>query len=153
MPERNETTRDELVVGDYVEGVNERVWKVTRAVWKAEGRYLGFESPGHEPIIVLADERPVTRLIYGAPTEAEAVATVEQELGGTVLAEASWGPDDTVSYFHPPHSALEADAGLLRAHLVRFHGAAAVMPDRFEDALTFHRGAHETTLPDHTHGD
>jgi hypothetical protein len=152
VPERHATERRFLEVGDYLGGKDGSVWKVTREVERDSKRYLGAESPGREPAIFEADETPVTRLIYGAPapTEEEAVATVAAELGGKVLVESAWGPDDTVSYFHPPYDAL-LDPDLMRAHLVRFHGITGV--DSELDLVIAHRADHQAGRADHNHGE
>lgn len=146
VPEKQHTTLSALAVGDYVEGKGGQVWKVVRSAEKPDGRYIGLTRPG-EKQIVKADERPITRLVYPKPTMEQAVDSVKEILGGQVLAESKG-----VSWFHPPHSAFEIpeNEGLLRAHLLRFHGITE--PELHHgDLLVVHHGAHSRPDVEHDH--
>lgn len=152
MPQRVETTLAQLQIGDYVEGQGGVVWKVTHERNKDGEVFFGITSAdGQRKGPILADATPIVRLEYGTPLTEEQVI---EAVGGTVLAT-----HDGPSWFHPPHSAFEADEGLLRAHLVRFHAAkddpSLDMANELGhgDLLVIHHGAHTAGTADHEHGD
>jgi hypothetical protein len=152
MPERIED-QDWLTleVGDFTEGKNAVVWKVTRRAVKGDGTYLGIENAAGEKKIVGPLEKikgTTVRLVYGkVPTMAEAEGLVEKVLGGQHLAarhEHTW--------VHPTFEHLEATDGLTAAHLVRFHGDYDKRTRQPEDVvIRIHREIHQHGTPDHTH--
>lgn len=149
MADRERVTLADLAIDDYVEGKGGQVWKVVRSTVKEDGRYIGLMRPGQKPVIQKADARPITRIVYAKPTLEQAVDTVKEVLGGKVLAEKVG-----VTYFHPPHSGLEADEGLLRAHMIRFHAWSALTEDmRHGDLIVNHRADHNDGHADHDHSE
>ena len=138
-----------LQIGDYIESAQDAsVWKVTH---QRNGMLGLTNAEGHRRGPVPADDRPVTRREYGEPLTEEQVV---EAVSGTVLAT-----HDGPSWFHPPISAFEADEGLLRAHLVRFHAAkddpSLDMANELGhgDLLVIHHGAHTAGTADHEHGE
>ena len=151
MADKERVTLADLQIDDYVEGKGGQVWKVIRSTVRDDGRYVGLHRPGQKPVIQKADQRPITRLVYAKPTPPtlqEAVDTVREVLGGKVLAEQVG-----VTWFHPPHRALEANPDLLRAHMIRFHGLIPADDEQFIDLPASHRAQHAAGNAGHDHNE
>ena len=145
MPERFPGTRmDDLRVNDYFEGKGGVVWKVTHEVDRDDGHWIGAQNAAGERAKVRTAGLSVTVLVY-EPVGQQVVA---EALGGKVLAEQV-----EHKWFHPAHSVLEDDEGLLRAHLVRFHETALTDDMRLGDFIVLHRGIHTHDTVNHEHNE